>query len=946
MSDPADWPEIRRTMRPPTHTSMSPRRRSRWWLIIFIAIAIVAFAGRSWLSYYVDALWFGSLGYGQVFWKSLRLQSSVFCIFTVATFLLLYGTFLLLKRTHPDAFANQQTIWIGDHPVRFPVGRILRIIALVVSLAIGVGTGAVMLVEWPVFALYWYAPQAAAGLVDPVFAKPLNFYFFTIPAWDLIAGWLMVMAVLTCAAAALFIVASRGEGAVDGPIRSYRPVSWGGFSIAFAFLLLVVALQVYLDRFEQLFEEHTIFSGVTYTDAHVMLPGLLVVCVALVIGAGIAIANAVSMRRGRWLVAATVPAAVCYIALQGIAWYVGNFIVKPNQLVRERPFIADNIKLTRQAYDLEGISQREFPAETSVEAVDVANNQSTLQNIRLWDWRALQDTLRQIQEIRTYYDFPDIDIDRYEIGGQLRQVMLAARELNVEKLPESSRNWINEKLIYTHGYGVTMNPVNGFTPEGLPTMYLSDMPVQSAVPGLKVTRPEIYFGELTNTDVYVNTRQKEFNYPQGQTNSFTSYEGKGGIVLGNFLRRILISIDNGELGKVPFSDDITSESRLLMRRNVMARVSALAPFLTYDPDPYLVVGEDGRLSWIIDAFTTSDSYPYSSHYRLEGNSVNYMRNSVKVVVDAYDGTTTFYVFDSKDPIIAAYRNIFPSLFRDADAMPPGLRKHVRYPELLLSLQAEVYGLYHMSDPDVFYNREDLWSVASEVTMAEGGGQTTQTMQPNFVLMNLPGEKGVEFVEILPFTPANRNNLIGWIAARSDGANYGTSLVYNFPKTKLVDGPLQIEARIDQNAQLSAQLTLWNQQGSHVRRGSMLVIPSGRALLYAEPIYLQAERSPMPELRLVVLALQDHLAYGPNFESAMAMLFGTAAPSGSAALLESGTPTPKAPSQSSEEYKALVAEAGKDLSEYQRLTSEGKLGEAGQKLEQLKHVLDELNSRSK
>ena len=818
MSDPADWPEIRRTMRPPTHTSMSPRRRSRWWLIVFIAIAIVAFAGRSWLSYYVDALWFGSLGYGQVFWKSLRLQSSVFCIFTVATFLLLYGTFLLLKRTHPDAFANQQTIWIGDHPVRFPVGRILRIIALVVSLAIGVGTGAVMLVEWPVFALYWYAPQAAAGLVDPVFAKPLNFYFFTIPAWDLIAGWLMVMAVLTCAAAALFIVASRGEGAVDGPIRSYRPVSWGGFSIAFAFLLLVVALQVYLDRFEQLFEEHTIFSGVTYTDAHVMLPGLLVVCVALVIGAGIAIANAVSMRRGRWLVAATVPAAVCYIALQGIAWYVGNFIVKPNQLVRERPFIADNIKLTRQAYDLEGISQREFPAETSVEAVDVANNQATLQNIRLWDWRALQDTLRQIQEIRTYYDFPDIDIDRYEIGGQLRQVMLAARELNVEKLPESSRNWINEKLIYTHGYGVTMNPVNGFTPEGLPTMYLSDMPVQSAVPGLKVTRPEIYFGELTNTDVYVNTRQKEFNYPQGQTNSFTSYEGKGGIVLGNFLRRILISIDNGELGKVPFSDDITSESRLLMRRNVMARVSALAPFLTYDPDPYLVIGEDGRLSWIIDAFTTSDSYPYSSHYRLEGNSVNYMRNSVKVVVDAYDGTTTFYVFDSKDPIIAAYRNIFPSLFRDADAMPTGLRKHVRYPELLLSLQAEVYGLYHMSDPDVFYNREDLWSVASEVAMAEGGGQTTQTMQPNFVLMNLPGEKGVEFVEILPFTPANRNNLIGWIAARSDGANYGTSLVYNFPKTKLVDGPLQIEARIDQNAQLSAQLSLWNQQGSHVRRG--------------------------------------------------------------------------------------------------------------------------------
>ena len=390
------------------------------------------------------------------------------------------------------------------------------------------------------------------------------------------------------------------------------------------------------------------------------------------IGAGIAIANAVSMRRGRWLVAATVPAAVCYIALQGIAWYVGNFIVKPNQLVRERPYIADNIELTRQAYDLEGISQREFPAETTVEAVDVANNQATLQNIRLWDWRALQDTLRQIQEIRTYYDFPDIDIDRYEIGGQLRQVMLAARELNVEKLPESSRNWINEKLIYTHGYGVTMNPVNGFTPEGLPTMYLSNMPVQSAVPGLKVTRPEIYFGELTNTDVYVNTRQKEFNYPQGQTNSFTSYEGKGGIVLGSFLRRVLIAFDRGELAKVPFSDDITSESRLLMRRNVLERVSALAPFLTYDPDPYIVVGEDGRLSWIIDAFTTSDNYPYSSHYA--SKAIHELHAQQR------EGGHRCLRWDRRHFTFSIQRirslrhtaAFFPSLFKDADEMPAGL----------------------------------------------------------------------------------------------------------------------------------------------------------------------------------------------------------------------------------------------------------------------------------
>jgi uncharacterized membrane protein (UPF0182 family) len=651
--------------------------------------------------------------------------------------------------------------------------------------------------------------------------------------------------------------------------------SWRGLSITSAFLLLMLAVQVYLGRFGRLFDDHTIFTGVAYTDAHVTLTGLLVVSMALVLGAGVAAINAVSAPRVRWLIAAVVPAAVCYVGVGVIGWYVNSFIVKPNELVREQPYIAHNIELTRQAYGLNRISQRAFPAETSIEAADPANNQATLQNIRLWDWRALQDTLRQIQEIRTYYDFPDIDIDRYLIDGAIRQVMLATRELSIEKLPESSRNWINEKLIYTHGYGITMNPVNGFTPEGLPTLILSNMPVQSTVPGLAVKRPEVYFGELTDTDVYVKTRQKEFNYPQGETNNLTSYEGNGGIVLGGFLRRIIIALDRGDLAKLPFSDDVTAESRLLMRRNVRDRVAALAPFLTFDPDPYIVLGDDGRLSWMMDAFTVSDSYPYSRHYRLNRDLINYMRNSVKVVVDAYDGTTTFYVFDAEDPILAAYRGIFPSLFKDAASMPPGLRRHVRYPEMLLKLQAAVYGLYHMTNPEVFYNREDLWTVATEVGMNERREQATQAMEPNFVLMRLPEESTTEFIEILPFTPANRNNLIGWIAGRSDEPHYGDAVVYDFPKTKLVDGPLQVEARIDQNAQLSGQLSLWNQQGSHVRRGALLVIPIGRALLYAEPIYLQAERSPMPELRLVVLALQDRLAYGPTFESAMASLFGGA-----------------------------------------------------------------------
>jgi uncharacterized protein len=931
-----------------------PPRRRRRIIIILVVLAVILFSGRTALSYYIDVLWFGSLGYGEVFWKTLSLQWGIFAAFTVATFIILYGTFLALKRAHLPDLPSGHTIFIGGQPLKLPVEPVLRVIALGISLVIAAATGASIMSDWATIALYWNASPIAGGVVDPIFGRPLNFFLFTLPAWQLISGWLLTLSVITCALAIFFILITGGTRVLAGHLSRSVILPWRGLSITFAFLLLVIATRVYISRFELLLDDHTVFGGVTYTDAHVTLTGLLVVCIALVVGAVIAIINAVRAPRGRGLIAAVLPAVVCYIALQGVTWYVSSFIVKPNELVREQPYIAHNIELTRQAYGFNRISQREFPAETTVEAAEPQNNQATLQNIRLWDWHALQDTLRQIQEIRTYYDFPDIDIDRYNIDGTTREVMLAARELNVEKLPESSRNWINEKLIYTHGYGITMNPVNGFTSEGLPTLMLSNMPVQSTVHGLNVTRPEIYFGELTDTDVYVKTRQQEFNYPQGQSNNLTSYEGNGGIVLGSFLRRIVIALDRDDLAKLPFSDDVNKDSRLLMRRNIRDRVATLAPFLTYDPDPYIVLDDDGRLSWIMDAYTVSDSYPYSSHYRLGNDLINYMRNSVKVVIDAYDGTTTFYVFDTDDPIIAAYRRIFPSLFKDASTMPAGLRKHVRYPELLLKLQAEVYGLYHMTDAEAFYNREDLWTVATEVGMGEGGAQTTQAMQPNFVLMKLPDETGEEFVEILPFTPANRNNLIGWIAGRSDGAEYGKSVVYNFPKTKLVDGPLQIEARIDQNAQLSGQLTLWNQQGSHVRRGALLVIPTGRALLYAEPIYLQAERSPMPELRLVVLALQDRLAYGPTFESAMAALFGGAASSMSAPTTSaaapsaepprSGAPATQSSSQPGSDLNSLISEAARDLADYQRLTAEGKLGEAGQKLEELKRALDKLNVR--
>ena len=926
------------------HRSSTWRRRG---IVVLAALALsILVCGRIGLAYWVDLLWFESLGYGGVFWKSASLQIIDFVFFSGTTFLILYGAFSVLRRSHEADLPKARSIIIAGRPISLSVQPVLRVISFCIAIAIACVTGLAMMEEWPTLALFWYAPHVTGSVTDPIFAKPLNFFLFTLPAWQLFDNWLLTLAIALCVVAVLFLIITSGARSLSKRQITYAPSPWRGLSITVAFLLLVLAMNVYVGRFQLLLEHHTIFDGITYTDAHITIYGLLLVCAALVFGAIVLTYNAVRHSRGRWIVTAILPALICYGALGIVGWYVGNFIVKPNELVREEPFIAHNIEMTRQAYGLNRFAQREFPAETTVAAADAANNQPTLQNIRLWDWHALQDTLRQVQEIRTYYDFPDIDIDRYKIGGTTRQVMLAARELNVEKLPISSRNWINEKLIYTHGYGVTMNPVNGFTAEGLPTLLLSNMPVQSTVQGLQVTRPQIYFGELTDTDVYVKTRQQEFDYPQGQNNNLTSYEGDGGILLGGILRRIMLAIDRGDLGKLPFSDDVSSQSRLLMRRNIRERVAALAPFLTFDQDPYMVVADDGRLSWIMDAFTVSNNYPYSTRYNLGDISVNYIRNSVKVVVDAYTGATTLYVFDSTDPILASYRRIFPDLFKDAAAMPPDLRRHVRYPEALFKVQAEVYGLYHMTNPAVFFNREDLWTVAMESATDSNGQQTTQMMQPNYVLMKLPGGTGEEFVEILPFTPANRNNLIGWIAGRSDGSDYGTAVVYDFPKTKLIDGPQQIEARIDQNAQLSGQLTLWNQQGSHVLRGSLLVIPSGRALLYAEPIYLQAQQSPMPELRLVVLALQDKLAYGTTFQAALSSLFGGEVSSLNASEAAQSTPASQGTAQPTSDVSALISEAAKDFADYQRLTAAGRLGEAGQKLDALKGVLDRLSAHGK
>ena len=893
-------------------------------LVVAVFILIAAFQS---LSFYVGSLWFQSLGFESVYWYRLRAEALVFLVFSVASAAILWILFRLVTPT--SAYSRRPFLQVGGETIAIPSAQNIRRLTGPIAIIIGIFIGLSYSVDWNTYALF-FNNVPTASTADPIFAQPLSFYLFTLPVLESVTAWFLAIALIGLVASILMSVIDMSA-------------TFRGVSLALSLLLFAIAAQSYVHRYSLLLDENSLFTGVRYVDDKIILPGLWFVIAALIAGAIIAAANVGAGRIRNLAIAGAAPALMYIVAGVLVPGYVSTFVVRPNELVRETPYIKNNIEFTRKAYSLEGIEEIPFEPRVTNAVFEPTAHKDTLDNVRLWDWRALQSTLRQIQEIRTYYDFPDIDVDRYTIDGKPQSMMLGVRELSLNKLPAGSRNWVNERLIYTHGYGVTMSPVSQFTKEGLPNFFLSNMPVESANPAIRVTRPEIYFGEITDWPVYVKTRQKEFNYPEGDANNYSTYEGTGGIQMGSLLRRLLLAWSVGDLTKVPFSDDVTADSALLIHRNIKERASELAPFLLFDEDPYIVVGSDGGLYWIMDAFTTSDRYPYARHLNIGGRSINYVRNSVKVVVDAYNGTTRFYVFDSEDPLIQSYQKMFPKLFVPADEMPDFLRSHIRYPEMLFRIQAAIYATYHVENEQVFYNREDIWTIAQQGRGQQQGTQAADVIEPYFVMMRFPGDSELEFVSILPFTPSNRNNLIGWIAGRSDGKNYGKLRAYRFPKTRFVDGPLQIQARIDQDSQLSSQLTLWNQQGSTVIRGNLLVIPLEDTLLYVEPMYLQAERSPMPELRLVVLATQDRLAYAARFPEALqALVEGrTAAPS---ALTTSNPQPATAKNEPAADVRSLIERANQAFSDYRRLTSEGKLGEAGLKLDDLKRALEEMNRR--
>lgn len=906
-------------MRPPNYNGPVDTTAIRRFALRLVIIVFILAAALQSISFYVDSLWFQSLGFESVYWYRLQAQAIVFLAFALASGVMLYFLFRLVT---PAGESRRPFVEIAGEAIVIPTPESLKRLAMPVAGVLGIFFGLSFSSDWSKYALFMnIVPTPSVS--DPIFGRPLAFYLFTLPVLEGVIGWFLAISVIVLVAAILMSVTDVSA-------------SFKGVSLAVALLLLAIAAETYVGRYALLLEQNSLFTGVRYVDDKIVVPGLWFVIAALLLGVAFSAANIRAGRVRNIGIALAIPALTYVVAGVLVPGYVTTFVVRPNELVRETPYIRNNIKFTRRAFALESIEDIPFEPRLTNAIFEPAKHSDTLDNTRLWDWRALQATLRQIQEIRTYYDFPDIDVDRYVINGKPQAMMLAVRELSLSRFPAGSRNWVNERLIYTHGYGITMNHVSRFTKEGLPDLVLSNMPVESTQKEFQIKRPEIYFGEITDWPVYVKTRQKEFNYPEGDANNYSTYEGTGGIRMGSFFRRLLLAWSVGDLTKVPFSDDITADSLLLMRRNIRERVSELAPFLMFDDDPYVVMGADGALYWIIDGFTSSDRYPYARHINLGNRAVNYIRNTVKTVVDAYNGTVHFYVFDTGDPLIQSYQKMFPALFSPAGQMPDFLRAHVRYPELLFRAQAAIYTTYHVEDEQVFYNREDVWTIAQQGSRQQGQ-QAADAIEPFFVLMRFPGSSDLEFVSILPFTPANRNNLIGWFAGRSDGEKYGTLRGYHFPKTRFVDGPLQIQARIDQDSQLSGQLTLWNQQGSTVIRGNLLVIPLDDTLLFVEPMYLQAERSPMPELRLVVLATQDRLAYAPRFQEALnALLEGR--PSPAAARPEQPSATTKTEST---DIRSFIDRASQAFSEYQRLTAEGKLAEAGVKLDDLKRTLEEM-----
>ena len=853
-------------------------------LILLGAFLLFSLLGEA-IYLYTDYLWFGEIGYSGVFTKTLWIKVLLGAISGVLFFALVYVNVKLAARIREGVVPLKSTN--PEVPGPEELDPLIRRLLLPVALVLGFLAAPQAAMHWESALLYFNG--APFGIQDPLLGKDIGFYLFRLPALDAIYRWFLVsLGLVLVATAFIYLLYGGIQYGEEG--LSVHAAAKVHLSVLLTLLLVVQSGGYLLDAYKLLYSHNGVVFGAGYTDIHARLPALRVLAVLALVAAGVCLFQ---MRRPglRYLVIGIGGLAVVHgIGMFAYPSFLQQFHVVPNELVAETPYIQRNIRSTRHAYGLDRVEAQEFPVNEVLTADDLQENDATVKNIRLWNYMPLLSTYAQLQQIRTYYEFVDVDNDRYNIDGNYRQVMLSARELSHEQLP--SRIWINEHLVYTHGYGVVYSPVNQISKEGLPEFFVKDIPPVSNG-FIKVTRPEIYFGEVANDYVFVKTLAQELDYPAGDRNIYTTYEGEGGVPLRSFWRKLLYSARFATL-RISLSNDITPESRILYYRKIQDRVQKLAPFLTFDEDPYLVVTPEGRLFWIVDGYTASDRYPYSEPTEGVGN---YIRNSVKTVVDAYNGTVDFYIADADDPVVQAYSAGFPGLFKPMEAMPEALRSHVRYPQDLFKVQARMYATYHMRDPQVFYNKEDLLSIPMRQVDEE-----EREMEPYYTIMRLPGEDKEEFVLLLPFTPNNRDNMRAWLAARSDGTHYGKLLALNFPKARLVYGPKQVDARIDQDAFISQQLSLWGQRGSQVIRGSLLAIPIQDSLLYVQSLYLAAEQGSLPELKRVVAVFGNRIAMRENLEDALRELFGdtvegtaAAAPAvqATAAREEAGEPAARA-----------------------------------------------------
>ncbi len=837
--------------RPPfPRRPQQPRRSNRnLWII---GILFLLFISVNWIvGVYTDWLWFSEIEFQNVWFTSWSYKFFSFVAFFIVAFLILWGNWQLARRRAIKA--------TPEFYPRFLQIRGVSWILTAIALFLAFGFASSIAVRWDEFLLF--LNRVPFGTNDPIFGRDISFYLFELPVYEALQQWVVSLLLLTLIGVLAIYAVNNVIEIQRGQWRPHEsPILRQHVAFLATIILLLWASGNLFDVFNLNYSGRGVVFGASYTDINASLYALYAQMALMGLAALVMLLNVfrLSLRpllvtAGLWLVVTVLVGGIYPAILQ-------RYEVVPNELVRESPYIQYNIDYTRLGFNLDKIEVRNFSEVNTMEQADLTANEDVLNNIRLWDYRPLRATYTQLQALRPYYVFGEIDIDRYDINGETRQVMLATRELDKTQLP--SLSWVNTKLEFTHGYGIVMNPVDRFTADGQPEFFIKNLPPESSV-NLAVTRPEIYYGEIDNDAVFVGSERDEFSYPSGNENVYTSYEGTGGVPLDSFLKRLAFAVRLGDTN-VLLSDEINTQTRIQLHRRIQERVKEITPFLELDGDPYIVLTDEGNLIWIQDAFTISRRFPYATPDSASG--INYIRNAVKITIDAYNGTVNYYIVDDQDPIIQSYSNAFPDLFKPLSEMPENLQSHLRYPEDLFNIQIQQYLRYHMTDVRVFFNQEDVWQIPQEVF--EGN---QQPIEPYYVIMPLPGETESEYLLIQPFSPIGKDNMIAWMAVRNDPENYGELVVYELPKQSLVFGPLQVESRIDQEPAISQQFSLWDQGGSNVIRGNLLVIPLNNSFLYVEPIYLRADTSALPELKRVIVATDTRIAMDTSLSGALASL---------------------------------------------------------------------------